>query len=177
MYYDINFCGNSEWYGLKSIKPVVGGKEIFNKKGLTILKHPDKGLFRRAIEKALVDVVWPDRKGKDKLHHPYTLLNNVNAKLMAKYNVCLLFPFRDILKSSGIERAKIWNRMKYEMGICIKKGVPVIIASMAENEKELVGLHTLRAFGELLGLPPQDAKKALYYPQKKILERENGTNA
>ncbi len=175
MYYDLNFC-ESSWFGLKSIKPIVGGKEVFKKKGFTILKYPSKELFRKAIEKALVDAIWPDRlSGKDKLTHPYTLLNNVNAKLMAKYHVSLLFPFVDILKTSGVERAKVWNRMKYEMKICIKKKVPVIIASMAEKEDELVGLHTLRAFGELLGLPPNEAKKALYYVHEKIIERENGT--
>ncbi len=183
MYYDIASCKVPEWFGLKGIRPLEitakDSRELKAKsraRGMIVLVRPSKEVFRTAVEKALVDAVLPDRtRGRDYFHHPRTLLNNVTAKLMSRNKVSLLFTFRELRDSKGIERALIWRRMKYETGICIKKDVPIMIASGAREEKDLVGRHSLLAFGELLGLSPDKAKSALYYAQEKILKRLNAT--
>jgi len=164
-YYDIAVCTVPEWYGLKGLRP---------EHDLVVLKHPDRDAFRRAVEKSLVDAVLPDRlRGHDYFHHKRTLLNNVTAKLMNKNKVSLLFTFKELRDAKGVKRALVWGRMKYEMKLCIKKSVPVIIASGAGSKDDLVEKHTLLAFGELLGLRPEQAKKALNYAQERILERRN----
>ncbi len=180
MYYDVAVCEVPEWFGLKRLKPVIieaGSVSDLKKKsdsrGFIVLKHPKPLIFRKAVEKSLVDAVLPDRlKGHDYLHHKHTLLSNVTAKLMSKFKVSMLFTFRELLKSNHFERAIIWGRMKYEMSICLKKSVPIIIASGATKPEELVNYSTLLAFGELLGLEPIEAKKSLRFVHEKVLNRE-----
>ncbi len=171
---------NTEWYGLKSLEPVIIKAKTISElrsksriKGLTILLHPDKKIFRYAVEKSLVDAVLPNRiTGNDKIHHPRTLLNNVVLKLMSKNKVSLLFTTSELLRVNGVKRAIVWGRMKYEMKLCLKKSVPVIIATLADRESELMHKHSLLAFGQLLGLSPLQAKNGLMLVHKKVLERD-----
>jgi len=179
-YYDIASINVPSWFGFKkTIKPVIiqprSQQELFDKtktKGLIVLKNPSSEIFRKAIDKSLVDVVLPDRlRGHDYLHNRKTILSNVTAKIMKKYNISLMFTFKELKNSGGLDRALVWGRMKYDLWICQKKGLPIIIASGAENKKELVSARTLLALGELLGLRPEKAKQTLSYVQEKILER------
>ncbi len=171
---------NTAWYGLKNLEPIIINAKTISElrsksrtKGLTILLHPDKKLFRYAVEKSLVDAVLPNRIiGNDKIHHPKTLLNNVILKLMNKNRVSLLFTTRELLMVNGVKKAVVWGRMKYEMRLCLKKSVPVIIATLAEKETELMHKHSLLAFGQLLGLSPRMAKDSLMLVHKKVLERD-----
>lgn len=179
-YYDVALIKTPEWYGYTdTLEPVIikasNYQELRKKskvKGLTVLKTPGKKLFRRAVEKSLVDAVLPNRMiSHDYFHHRRTLLSNVTAKLMNKNKVSLLFTFKELRNSKGERRALIWGRMKQEIRICVKKAVPIIIASGAEKEDELVGVSSLIAMGELLGLRPEQAKKALSHVQEKIIKR------
>lgn len=178
-YYDLASIEVPDWYGLQAIKPVIitarNQSELrkqSKQKGLIVLKHPSQSVFRYALDKSLIDAVLPDRlSGHDFLHHKRTLLNNVTLKLMNNYNISLLFSFKELKKVNGLKRSLIWGRMKYEMSLCLKKKVPVILSSMAEEKSELVGLHSLLAMGQLLGLSPKKSKKALSHAQSRILSR------
>jgi len=182
-YYDISSVEVPEWYGFNNyLKPIIIEAKTTNElrkktqKGFAILKHPSQEVYRKAVEKSLVDVILPDRlKGHDYLHHKRTLLNNVTAKLMNKNKVSYLFTFKELLNTKGGKRALVWGRMKYELWLCVKKKVPIMIASGAENKNELVDVRSLLAMGELLGLKPDQAKSSLNYVQEKILRRGNVT--
>ncbi|MFA5405893.1 MAG: RNase P subunit p30 family protein [Candidatus Nanoarchaeia archaeon] len=170
------------WYGFKGfMKPVIitakSIKELKNKtaevKGFIVLKHPDEKVFRHAIEKSLVDAVLPNRlSGHDYFHHRWTLIDNVAAKIMSHNKVCLLFTFNELRSTNGQKRALVWGRMKQEIMICVKKKVPIIISSGAEKEADLACAQSLLAMGELLGLKPDESKKALNYAQEKIISRD-----
>lgn len=176
-YYDISLVEN-KWYGFDEvIKPVIIEaktiNELINKtrntKGLIVLKHPNEDVFRHALDKALVDAILPLRKGShDYFHHRRTLLDLVTAKIMAKNKISMIFSFKELRDNKEIEQALVWGRLKQDAMICKKKKVPVIVASMAEKEEDLVCVHSLIGFSELLNLGP----KALNYVQEKILERE-----
>lgn len=179
-YYDTALVSVPGWYGYAgNLEPVVITAKNYSelrkkskKEGFIVLKYPSKKVFRKAVEKSLVDAVLPDRsKSHDYFHHKKTLLNNVTAKLMNKNKVSLLFTFRELRNNNGEERALIWGRMKQEAWICLKKKVPIIISSGAEKEEELVSATSLLAMGELLGLKPKEAKLALNQVQRKIMER------
>ncbi|MBD3312523.1 hypothetical protein GF352_03665 [archaeon] len=179
-YYDTALVSVPKWYGYTgNLEPVVITANNYSalrkkskNKGFIVLKHPSKKVFRKAVEKSLVDAVLPDRlRGHDYFHHKKTLLNNVTAKLMSKNKVSLLFTFRELRNHNSEERALIWGRMRQEAWICLKKKVPIIISSWAEKKEELVGATSLLAMGELLGLKPEEAKQSLNHVQRKILER------
>jgi len=179
-YYDVSIVEVPAWFGFNgNLKPVIIKAKTQNElrkksrvKGLSVLKNPDSQVFRKAVDKALVDAILPDRlHGHDYLHHHRTILSNVTLKIMNKFNISLMFTFKELREAIGLDRAKVWGRMKYELWLCNKKKVPVIICSGAESPKDLVPARSLLALGELLGLRPEQAKKALNYVHEKILNR------
>jgi RNase P/RNase MRP subunit p30 len=179
-YYDCSLVNIPDWYGFsRVIKPQIiiakNKNDLIKKskvKGFLVLKHPSKDVFRKAVDKSLVDAILPDRlSSHDYMHHRRTLLSNVTAKIMSKNKISLLFTMKELINTKGEERALVWGRMKQELWICIKKRVPVIICSGAEKASELVSVHSLLAMGELLGLNPKKAKESLSFVQEKIIAR------
>lgn len=178
-YYDVADASN-EWFDFnETIKPVrVSVKSIpelkkeTRQEGLILLEHPNPKIFRYAVEKSLVDLVLPDRSGgRDYAHHKRTLLNNVNLKLMSKNHVSYAFTSKELRDHHGLERAITWGRMKYEAGLCVKKKVPIILCTNAQERSDLVSRHSLIGLSETLGLRPEQAKQSLNHAQERILNR------
>ncbi|MBI2668149.1 hypothetical protein HYX17_05280 [Candidatus Woesearchaeota archaeon] len=117
-------------------------REILTCKSIDILASPEK-----------------NRK-EDFLHHRNSGLNHILCALAKKNKIAIAFSFNEILKSKGVERAKIIGRMQQNVRLCRKYKVEMIIASFATNKYEMRSLTDLKSFGTVIGMNPVEIKKS-----------------
>jgi len=162
----------------KSIKDLINQSRQFKDTDYLTINNPSRKIFRAAVEKGLVDSISGIEliKEPDRIHQRATLLDKANAKFMANNKVSMVIEFANLKRSYGMRRAMLWGRMKYNAWICIKKKVPIIIASGASNPNELIDSEILKSFAQLLGMNAGQAKQSLSYVQEKILLREKNLN-
>jgi len=72
-----------------------------------------------------------------------------------------VFPVSMLLERNGIERGKLMVRMSYFLGLCVRLGVPYILASGARNAYELKSPEEMAAVGQALGLSRDQALWAI----------------
>jgi len=163
---------NDEYLLGVRINELRQAREFKNADYITI-NNPGEKVFRKILDNSLADSVSGLEliKGFDRLHYRKTLLNQVTAKLMNKHRISMVLEFNNLKKAGGLWRAVIWGRMLQNTWICIKKKVPIIIASGARKENELIHSEVLLAFGQLLRMNKGQAKKTLIYVQEKIKNR------
>ncbi len=152
----------------KKIK-ILRGEKIIAKNGnelkqktkskadFLLLVKPKEKIQRIAIKRCLVDGINAFVK--------YPLI-----KEMAERNIAVVISFNDLLNSK--EPQKTIAKMKQTIKLAKKYKTPIIIVSGAKTKWELRGTSELIAFGEILGLKRNEAKKALYVFQNKICERQ-----
>ena len=88
-------------------------------------------------------------------------LNQVLCREAARNNTAIGFNFSDILHLEGKDRALRLGRMIQNVRLCRKFHVPMILATFAETENELRTSDELISFGVSIGMPRNDAEKAL----------------
>ncbi|MCD6575760.1 MAG: hypothetical protein J7K73_01215 [Nanoarchaeota archaeon] len=132
-------------------------KKTKSRADFLMLTNTKERLQRIAIKRCLVDGVHGFVK--------YPLI-----KEMAEKNIAVVISFNDLLKSK--EPQKTIAKMKQTIKLAKKYKTPIVIVSGAKNKWELRGTSELIAFGEILGLQRNEAKKALYEFQDKIAERQ-----
>src|SRR3989344_7084905 len=129
----------------KELNIVEGGRlnrEILTCKNIDILVSPEK-----------------NRK-EDFLHHRNSGLNHILCNLAKKNKIAIAFSFNEVLKTNGINRAKIIGRMRQNVKLCRKYKVEMIIASFATNKYEMRSLNDLKSFGAVIGMNPREIKRA-----------------
>ncbi len=158
----------------KDVKELLRYAKEFKDADYLTIDNPKRDVFRKALDLSLVDSVSGLEliKGFDRLHYRKTLLNQVTAKLMSKHRISMVLEFNNLRRAKGLWRAVIWGRMLQNTWICVKKKVPIIIASGAQNEDEMIHSEVLLAFGQLLKMNKGQAKQALTYAQEKIINRK-----
>jgi len=141
-----------------SVKDTNELKKIKNLKANFLMLTNTKERFQKiAIKRCLVDGVHSFVK--------YPLI-----KEMAEKNIAVVISFNDLLKSR--EPQKTIAKMRRTIRLAKKYKTSIVIVSGAKTKWELRGASELIAFGEILGLQRNEAKKALYEFQNKIAERE-----
>ena len=117
-------------------------REILSSKNIDILVSPEKNRI------------------EDFLHHRNSGLNHILCNLAKKNRIAIAFSFNEVLKSNGVERAKIIGRMQQNVRLCRKYKVEMIIASFATNKYEMRSLNDLKSFGAVIGMNPREIKRA-----------------
>ena len=128
-------------------------REILSCKNIDILASPEKN------------------RREDFLHHRNSGLNHILCALAKKNKIAIAFSFNEVLKSKGVERAKIIGRMTQNVRLCRKYGVEMIIASFATNKYEMRALTDLKNFGTVIGMNPGEIKRA-FTVVNEILKRK-----
>ncbi len=88
-------------------------------------------------------------------------IDHVMVKLAAKNNVALGFDFRQLLHSSGVQRSRIFSRMRENAKLVKKFRAPFVITSGSVSEWDMRAPFELTAFGRLLGFEEPAIKEAL----------------
>ncbi|MDD5054470.1 MAG: hypothetical protein PHG04_03780 [Candidatus Nanoarchaeia archaeon] len=90
--------------------------------------------------------------GKDSLHFIKSGIDDSIAKEMGKKKIAIVFNLSLLLKSAPPKRALIIRRMKENMKKAVKFDVPVLFASLAENEYELFNGEQIKAWAQYFGI-------------------------
>ena len=129
----------------------------------SIVLGGDDSLNRFIAENKKISIILSPEinRKKDFMHARDSGLNHVLCKLLKNNNIAVGFSFSLILNSNSEKRALFLGKMQQNVKLCRKYKVSMKIASFAKNKWELRNLASLEAFGEILGMKDQEAKKAL----------------
>jgi ribonuclease P/MRP protein subunit RPP1 len=107
---------------------------------------------RAVAETPAVDILLP---GED------SRIDYVMVKLAKKNNVAIGFELRSLLQSSGVDRSRVFSRLKGNAKIVSKFGGPFVITSGAMSEWDIRAPSELIAFGRVLGFETPKITKAI----------------
>ncbi|MBU2633793.1 MAG: hypothetical protein KJ674_00960 [Nanoarchaeota archaeon] len=128
---------------------ISNGLEKFNRNIL----ETKKNIILIGIEK---------NKPKDFMKSRNSGLNQVLCKLAKKNNISIGISFNDILNSK--DRINLLGRIMFNIKLCRKYKVKVILCNSTKNKEEIRNEKDLRAFALTLGLSPSEIniKRFLY---------------
>ena len=122
-----------------------------NKRLKTVFKADSEEMLRFALEKTPVDLVYGMEQihAKDSVHFVRGGLDQVLCALAAEKGKIIAFSFQELLNSS--ERAELLARMMFNLKLCRKYQVPMLLCSFASTETEMRSAKDLQALGRVLG--------------------------
>lgn len=117
----------------------------------------------RRILEAFPDILLsPHAKdGKDFMTTRASGLDNVLCKIAFKNKVAIGIDFSELLESSYSQRIKILGRIIQNIRLCRKYKVNMAIFTFASSTLGMRAAKDLRAFIEVIGMNPKEAKNAL----------------
>lgn len=123
-----------------------------NRKLKTVFKANSEEMLRFSLEKSGVDIVYglESIHPKDSLHYVRGGLDQVLCKLAAERGKILAFSFAEILNSP--DREKLLARMMFNVKLCKKYKVEMILCSFAALPEEMRSVKDLQALGRILGM-------------------------
>lgn len=107
----------------------------------------------------------------DFMHQMNSGIDYVIAKACAEKGIAIEINFANVLNAYGRKRSQIMARMAQNVRICRDCDCNVVITSGAKDKFGLRGPQELAAFGVLLGMAPDEAKKAVSENPGIILKR------
>ena len=122
-----------------------------NKKLKTVYKADSEEMLRFALEKNGLDIIYgmENIHPKDGMHFVRGGLDQVLCKIAAEKGKILVFSFSEILNSS--DKGKLLARMMFNVKLCKKYKVPIILCSFASFKEEMRSAKDLQALGRVLG--------------------------
>ncbi|MGC8850632.1 MAG: RNase P subunit p30 family protein [Candidatus Micrarchaeia archaeon] len=78
-------------------------------------------------------------------------------------------PLRPLLHASFVNRAKALNQLRFFLRRCVKRGVPFVFTSRAEDEFDLKSPREVAAIGFLVGLSREQASAAVGFVAEEVL--------
>jgi len=134
---------------IKDTKKTINGKK---KKLLIIYEADSEEMLRFVLEKTPIDIV----KGmeainpKDSVHFLRGGIDQVTCKIAQEEGKVLAFSFCDILNAKGEIRVRLLRRMMFNLKLCRKYKVKVLLTSFASSKEEMRPQKDLEAFLEIL---------------------------
>ena len=160
----------SKKLGYSSIIKVKINK-INNKKDIKFLVNNNEtpvivlgSMFNREVlELKNIDVLLGPENGvkEDFLNARNSGLNQVLLGLAKRNNTVIGINFNEILKSRGVDRAKLLGRIRQNIRLCRKYKVKMLLASFASAEFEMRAPKDLISFLISLEMHPKEAKDSL----------------
>lgn len=137
----------------------ISALKNYNPKDIVVIEG--NGINRDIVERSNINVLLSPHKDlrKDSMHFRNSGLNHVLCSLAKKNNIAIGFSFSEFLNSN--DRALILGKMQQNVRLCRKAKVNMLIASFAKNEYELRSVETLKSFGYILGMNPEEIKKSI----------------
>ena len=122
-----------------------------DKKLKTVFRADSEEILRFALEKNGVDIIYgmESINPKDSLHFVRGALDQILCNIAAEKEKILAFSFAEILNSH--DRAKVLARIMFNVKLCKKYKVPVMLCSFASSREEMRSAKDLQALGRVLG--------------------------
>ena len=119
---------------------------------------------RKAVESKSTDILMsPEgKRNKDFMKSRNSGLNHVLCGLANKNNVAIGFDFNEILLSKDFERADLLGRMMFNVQLCGKYNVRMIVCNSAKNHEDIRSESGLKAFARALGMKKFSVKRFEY---------------
>ena len=118
---------------------------------------------RKAVESNTDILMSPERKRpRDFMKSRNSGLNQVLCKLASKNKVAIGFNFNDILLSKDFERIDLLGKMMFNVKLCNKYNVKMIICNSLKNHEEVRSESDLRSLAIILGMRKFSIKKFDY---------------
>lgn len=152
---------NSKGNMLKILRKIRRNVEII------AVQCGSKGVARQAAKDHRVDVLnfLPDHRRR------YIWFDRQEANLAKDTNCSYEINLRDLFYRSQSRVAELLRRIKTEISIATKYGVPVILSSGATNAYELRDPRTLASTLELLDIDQETALDMISVTPRNIVER------
>jgi len=131
------------------LKEIQAAKQ---KKLKTVFKADSEDMLRFVLEKTDVDIVYGVESihPKDSLHYVRGGLDQILCKIAAEKSKTIAFSFAEVLNSSA--RGKLLGRMMFNIKLCKKYNVPMMLCSFAACKEEMRSAKDLQALGRVLGM-------------------------
>jgi len=118
---------------------------------------------RKAVESKIDILMSPEKKrSKDFMKSRNSGLNQVLCKLAFQNKVAIGFNFNDVLLSKDFEKADILGRMMFNVKLCNKYKVKMIVCNSIKNQEEIRSESDLESFARVLGMKNFSVKKFEY---------------
>lgn len=129
-------------------------------RAVTIVRA-EPGQERQAVESGADLVIrLEDAPQKDAMHARVSGLNQVLVRLAKRHGTAIGISLADLLGVSGMHRARLLGRIAQNIALCEKAGTRVALASFARTPDGMRGPYDLLAVGRVLGMTPEQARKA-----------------
>jgi ribonuclease P/MRP protein subunit RPP1 len=139
---------------------------------LILVGGGDENINRAASECWEVDVLThPQTPGKDFMDQKNSGIDHITARFMAERCIALEIDFSGILNSWGIRRSRVIGKIRQNVMLARKYGVPAIITSGAQDKWSLRAPRELMAIGVSLGMGEGDAKRAVGENPLRIIKK------
>lgn len=117
----------------------------------TVYRASDPETLRFVLEKVPVDFVYglEQLHDRDSLHYPRSGLDHVLCKIAADEGKTIAFAFSELLHDEK-NRALLLRRMAFNIRLCKKYKVKMLLGSFATQKEELRSRKDLEAFFRLL---------------------------
>lgn len=126
-------------------------KKARQQKLLSIYRASDPETLRFVLEKVPVDIVYglEHVHDRDSLHYPRSGLDHVLCKIAAEEGKTLAFAFSELLHDEK-NRPLLLRRMAFNLRLCKKYKVKMLLGSFATQKEELRSRKDLESFFRLL---------------------------
>ena len=121
-------------------------KEAKNKKKISVFRAESEELFRFALEKTTIDIVFGQEliNPKDSLHFPRGGLDQITCKIAKEKEKTIAFSFSDILGSGN--KGRLLGRIRFNLQLCRKYKVKMLFSNFSEKKEELRSAKDLKSF-------------------------------
>ena len=119
---------------------------------------------RKVVESKNTDILMsPEKKRyKDFMKSRNSGLNQVLCKLAFQNKVAIGFNFNEVLLLKDFERADLLGRMMFNVKLCNKYKVKMIVCNSIKNNEEIRSESDLESFARVLGMKNFSVKKFEY---------------
>ncbi|MFQ6050587.1 MAG: RNase P subunit p30 family protein [Candidatus Hydrothermarchaeota archaeon] len=129
----------------------------FRKKCDLILVHGgDLKINRWAVKEKEVDIL-----AHPELYRQDSGLDHGMVRLAEKNDVAIELNFRNLLSTSHSSRARLIEKMRKNLRLCLKYNARVIVTSGAHSTYDLRGPYDFRAFLHILGAKEDESKRII----------------
>jgi ribonuclease P/MRP protein subunit RPP1 len=180
-FYDLCGVKSPDW--TREVDAVIISKNVIQearkkRENEIIIAEGDDKTNRDASDCWEVDMIGSPELHNDKdfMHQMNSGIDYVIAKACAEKGIAVQFSFANVLNSHGRKRSQILARMRQNVMICRKTQCDMIVTTGSKGIYETRSPRDMIAFGIVIGMTPEEAKKAVSDNPKKLLERSMRRN-
>lgn len=105
----------------------------------------------------------------DFIHHRNSGLNHILCSFACENNVRIGISFSSLVHAHKKTKSVLIGRISQNIKLCRKYKVQLVLSSFANSVYDMKSPYDLQSFGVVLGMQPEEAKKAISYSKNNNL--------